>query len=303
MVHREVTVMNVMLVLRELRQVMVLILYVVIHAVHLLLVLLAVPVFSLGLSVAAFLLNGMLALFFAMLALLFTVLTLLLLLDSFLLLLAGFLTLALDQLLGLFLLGGQLVLLVVTVRGGQLVLVPRVVMVRRVRCVVMHSRILVRHSILGLMTVRIVLLVMRLCIVVAIMMVALVLVWTVRVRQVVMRRVNCPGMLQIVMHVLLIVLESVMVPSDRMVHGRVMHWPAVVGSSIPVVMQIVVPCRVVVIRTEVVISRVVLYWGATMVHRVVRDGRVREELRHTDVVVLLQELGDRDVVSAEELTD
>ena len=302
MVHREVTVMNVMLVLRELRQVMVLILCVVIHAVHLLLVILAVPVFSLGLSVAAFLFDGMLALFFAMLALFFTVLTLLLLLDSFLLLLAGFLTLALDQLLGLFLLRGQLVLLVVTVRGGQLVLVG-VVMVRRVRCVVMHSRILVRHSILGLMTVRIVLLVMRLCIVVAIMMVALVLVWTVRVRQVVVRWVNCPGMLQIVMHVLLIVLESVMVPSDRMVHGRVMHWPAVVGSSIPVVMQIVVPCRVVVIRTEVVISRVVLNWGATMVHGVVRDGRVREELRHTDVVVLLQELGDRDVVSAEELTD
>ena len=102
MVHREMTMVNFMLVLRELREMMVLNICVVIYAVHLLLVILAVPVFSLGLSVAAFLFDGMLALFFAMLALLFTVLTLLLLLDSFLLLLAGFLTLALDQLLGLF---------------------------------------------------------------------------------------------------------------------------------------------------------------------------------------------------------
>ena len=98
---------------------------------------------------------------------------------------------------------------------------------------------------------------------VTIMVVALVLVRAVRVRQVVVRRVDCPGVLQIVMHVLLIVLKTVMVPSNWVVHRCVVHG-SMVGSSISVVVQIVIP-GVVFGASVVVVSGVVLDRGTAMV--------------------------------------
>ena len=149
-------------------------------------------------------------------------------------------------------------LLVVTVRWYFVC----IAVMRSVGCVVMCSCILVWHSILSLMTVRIILMVWS-GIVVTIMVVALVLVRAVRVRQVVVRRVDCPGVLQIVMHVLLIVLKTVMVPSNWVVHRCVVHG-SMVGSSISVVVQIVIP-GVVFGASVVVVSGVVLDRGTAMV--------------------------------------